>query len=45
VPVAHEASLRVAAAAGLARVGTAQDPEVGEVVVLERRSRVSNPSK
>ena len=45
VPVAHEASLRVAAAAGLARVGTVQDPEVGEVVVLERRSSVSSPPK
>jgi RimJ/RimL family protein N-acetyltransferase len=37
IPVGHVASERVAAAAGLERVGTAFDPDVGEVGVFERR--------
>jgi RimJ/RimL family protein N-acetyltransferase len=36
IPPWHRASIRVAAKLGMRRVGTAQDTEVGEVVIFER---------
>ena len=37
IPPWHTSSIRVAEKLGMTRVGTAEDPEVGAVLVFERR--------